>query len=50
MQAAIYIHKQIVISDAIRIGYATGRMRNMKPTYDVSLDRYRPCLLILGQL
>jgi hypothetical protein len=40
MQAPIYISKQIVLTDAIRIGYGVGRVRNSKPIYDVSLDRY----------
>ncbi|XP_011022231.1 PREDICTED: bifunctional nuclease 2 [Populus euphratica] len=34
----IYISKQIVLTDAIRIGYGVGRVCNSKPIYDVSLD------------
>lgn len=37
-KAPIYISKQIVLTDAIRIGYGVGRVRNSKPIYDVSLD------------
>ncbi|KAJ8764327.1 hypothetical protein K2173_006067 [Erythroxylum novogranatense] len=37
-KAPIYINKQIVISDAIRIGYGMGRARGSKPAYDVLLD------------
>lgn len=40
MQAPIYVNKQIVLADAIRIGYGMGRVRDKKSTYDVSLDRY----------
>lgn len=40
LQAPIYVNKQIVVRDAVRISYGMGRMREMKPTYDVSLDRY----------
>ena len=40
MQAPIYVNKQIVLADAIRIGYGMGRVRDTKSTYDVSLDRY----------
>ncbi|KAA3474518.1 bifunctional nuclease 2-like isoform X2 [Gossypium australe] len=38
MQAPIYVNKQIVLADAIRIGYGMGRVRDKKSTYDVSLD------------
>ena len=38
LQAPIYVNKQIVVRDAVRISYGMGRMREMKPTYDVSLD------------
>ncbi|KAK6922541.1 UVR domain [Dillenia turbinata] len=34
----IYVSKQIVFTDAIRIGYGTGRVRETKSCYDVSLD------------
>ncbi|XVE82418.1 hypothetical protein DITRI_Ditri16bG0003300 [Diplodiscus trichospermus] len=37
-KAPIYVNKQIVLEDAIRIGYGMGRVRNTKPTYDVLLD------------
>lgn len=37
-KAPIYISKQIVLTDAIRIGNGVGRLRNSKPIYDVSLD------------
>lgn len=47
MQAPIYISKQIVLTDAIRIGYGVGRGRNSKPIYDVSLDRYLAMLAYL---
>lgn len=40
MQAPIYVNKQIVLADAIRISYGTGRVRDTKPIYDVLLDRY----------
>lgn len=40
MQAPIYVSKQIVFTDAIRIGYGMGRVRNKKAIYDVLLDRY----------
>lgn len=45
VQAPIYVNKQIVFTDAIDIGYGMGRVRDTKPTYDVSLDRYLLCLL-----
>ncbi|XWS42196.1 hypothetical protein CRYUN_Cryun17cG0147200 [Craigia yunnanensis] len=37
-KAPIYVNKQIVLTDAIRIGYGMGRVRDTKSTYDVSLD------------
>ncbi|XP_050365193.1 bifunctional nuclease 2 [Argentina anserina] len=37
-KAPIYVNKQIVLKDAVRISYGIGRMRDMKSTYDVSLD------------
>ncbi|XP_044470806.1 bifunctional nuclease 1-like isoform X2 [Mangifera indica] len=37
-KAPIYVSKKIVLADAIRIGYGTGRGRDAKPTYDVYLD------------
>jgi len=40
LQAPIYVSKQIVFTDAIRIGYGMGRVRNQKAIYDVLLDRY----------
>ncbi|KAK6237273.1 hypothetical protein QUC31_002742 [Theobroma cacao] len=38
MQAPIYVNKQIVLADAIRMGYGMGRVRDTKATYDVLLD------------
>lgn len=43
MQAPIYVSKQIVLEDAIRIGFGMGRVRDTTPTYDVVLDRYVVC-------
>lgn len=37
-KAPIYVSKQIVFTDAIRIGYGMGRVRNNKTIYDVLLD------------
>ncbi|XP_059623407.1 bifunctional nuclease 2 [Cornus florida] len=37
-KAPIYVNKQIVMSDAIRIAYGMGRPRGAKCIYDVSLD------------
>ncbi|PPS04631.1 hypothetical protein GOBAR_AA16028 [Gossypium barbadense] len=37
-KAPIYVNKQIVLADAIRIGYGMGRVLDKKSTYDVSLD------------
>ncbi|XP_022751513.1 bifunctional nuclease 2-like isoform X2 [Durio zibethinus] len=37
-KAPIYVNKQIVLTDAIRIGYEMGRVRDTKSTYDVLLD------------
>ncbi|KAL6222219.1 hypothetical protein ACLB2K_005611 [Fragaria x ananassa] len=37
-KAPIYVNKQIVLRDAVRISYGMGRMRERKSTYDVSLD------------
>ncbi|XP_024181621.1 bifunctional nuclease 2 isoform X3 [Rosa chinensis] len=37
-KAPIYVNKQIVLKDAVRLSYGMGRMRDMKSTYDVSLD------------
>ncbi|PON49957.1 Bifunctional nuclease domain containing protein [Parasponia andersonii] len=37
-KAPIYVNKQIVVTDAIRISYGMGRVRDTKSTYDVSLD------------
>ncbi|KAE8715907.1 Ankyrin repeat protein [Hibiscus syriacus] len=44
-KAPIYVSKQIVLEDAIRIGYGIGRVRDKKSTCDVLLD-YGPDLLI----
>ena len=44
MQAAIYVSKEIVFTDAIRIGYGMGGVCNKKTIYDVLLDRY--CIVI----
>ncbi|CAN0918905.1 Bifunctional nuclease 2 [Linum grandiflorum] len=40
-KAPIYVRRQIVISDAIKIGHGMGRPRDSRPAYDVSLDRYQ---------
>ncbi|XP_050241641.1 uncharacterized protein LOC126690502 isoform X2 [Quercus robur] len=37
-QAPIFVSRQIVLEDAIKIGYGMGRTRDTKSTYDVSLD------------
>ncbi|KAF3440362.1 hypothetical protein FNV43_RR18646 [Rhamnella rubrinervis] len=37
-KAPIYVNKQIVMTDAIKISFAMGRVRGSKSTYDVSLD------------
>ncbi|XVF62249.1 hypothetical protein PTKIN_Ptkin08bG0202000 [Pterospermum kingtungense] len=37
-KAPIYVNKQIVLTDAIRIGFEMGRVRDTKSAYDVSLD------------
>ncbi|XP_007046577.2 PREDICTED: bifunctional nuclease 2 isoform X1 [Theobroma cacao] len=37
-KAPIYVNKQIVLADAIRMGYGMGRVRDTKATYDVLLD------------
>ncbi|GKV44134.1 hypothetical protein SLEP1_g51349 [Rubroshorea leprosula] len=37
-KAPIYVNKKIILSDAVRIAYGMGRVRDRKPTYDVSLD------------
>ncbi|TYI88754.1 hypothetical protein E1A91_D03G005200v1 [Gossypium mustelinum] len=37
-KAPIYVSKQIVLEDAIRIGFGMGRVRDTTPTYDVVLD------------
>ncbi|CAO2829481.1 unnamed protein product [Amaranthus hypochondriacus] len=37
-KAPIYVNKQIVLMDAIKIAYGTGRLRDTKPIYDVVLD------------
>ncbi|CAB4318246.1 unnamed protein product [Prunus armeniaca] len=34
----IYVNKQIVSTDAVRISYGMGRVRDTKSAYDVSLD------------
>ena len=45
MQAPIYVSKEIVFTDAIRLGYGMGRVHNKKAIYDVLLDRY--CIVIV---
>lgn len=40
VQAPIFVSRQIVLADAIKIGYGMRRTRNNKSIYDVSLDRY----------
>ncbi|XP_061346091.1 bifunctional nuclease 2 isoform X2 [Gastrolobium bilobum] len=37
-KAPIYVSKQIVFTDAIRLGYGMGRVPNKKAIYDVLLD------------
>ncbi|XP_038721478.1 bifunctional nuclease 2-like isoform X2 [Tripterygium wilfordii] len=37
-RAPIYVSKEIVFTDAIRLGYGISRVHDRKPTYDVSLD------------
>ncbi|XP_004512188.1 bifunctional nuclease 2 isoform X3 [Cicer arietinum] len=37
-KAPIYVSKQIVFTDAIRLGYGMGRVHNKKAIYDVLLD------------
>ncbi|PKI74436.1 hypothetical protein CRG98_005200 [Punica granatum] len=37
-QVPVYVNKQIVLTDAIRIGYGADRSRDARPVYDVSLD------------
>ncbi|XP_038723518.1 bifunctional nuclease 2-like isoform X2 [Tripterygium wilfordii] len=37
-KAPIYVSKQIVFTDAIRLVHGVSRVRDRKPTYDVSLD------------
>lgn len=37
-QVPIYVHKQIVLMDAVSFGYGVSRKRDAKPVYDVSLD------------
>ncbi|KAK9285225.1 hypothetical protein L1049_024413 [Liquidambar formosana] len=37
-KAPIYVSKQIVLTDAIRIVYSMGRLRDTKSIYDVNLD------------
>ncbi|KAM4128996.1 hypothetical protein ACJW30_02G211400 [Castanea mollissima] len=37
-KAPIFVSRQIVLEDAIKIGYGMGRTRDTKCTYDVSLD------------
>ncbi|KAK9067428.1 hypothetical protein SSX86_014757 [Deinandra increscens subsp. villosa] len=37
-KAPIYVSKQIVLADAIKIVYKTGKLRDRRPTYDVYLD------------
>ncbi|XP_021819502.1 bifunctional nuclease 2 isoform X2 [Prunus avium] len=34
----IYVNKRIVLTDAVRISYGMGRVRDTKSAYDVSLD------------
>nr|POE97226.1 mediator of rna polymerase ii transcription subunit 33a [Quercus suber] len=40
-KAPIFVSRQIVLEDAIKIGYGMGRKRDTKSTYDVSLDRQK---------
>uniref|UniRef100_A0A7N2MFS4 BFN domain-containing protein n=1 Tax=Quercus lobata TaxID=97700 RepID=A0A7N2MFS4_QUELO len=36
-KAPIFVSRQIILEDAIKIGYGMGRTRDTKSTYDVSL-------------
>ncbi|XP_057492422.1 bifunctional nuclease 2-like [Actinidia eriantha] len=38
MQALIYVNKQILLTDGIKLAYGMGRIRDAKSIYDVSLD------------
>lgn len=40
MQAPIYVNKEIVLADAIRISHGMGTLQSTKSVYDVTLDRY----------
>ncbi|XVE87492.1 hypothetical protein DITRI_Ditri18aG0121800 [Diplodiscus trichospermus] len=37
-KAPIYVNKQIVLTDAVRIGHGIGKVRDTKSIYDVTLD------------
>ncbi|KAI4325412.1 hypothetical protein MLD38_030815 [Melastoma candidum] len=34
----IFVHKQIILTDAVKLAYGRGRIRDAKPVYDVTLD------------
>ncbi|KAI4331371.1 hypothetical protein MLD38_029562 [Melastoma candidum] len=34
----IFVHKQIILTDAVKLAYGRERIRNAKPVYDVTLD------------
>lgn len=36
----VYVNKQIVLTDAMKIGYGSDRTHDAKPVYDVTIDRY----------
>lgn len=40
MQAPIFVNKEIVLTDAIRMVHGMARSSNAKAIYDVSLDRF----------
>ena len=40
MQAPIFVSRQIVLEDAIKISYGMRKKRDTKSTYDVFLNKY----------
>ena len=40
MRAPIYVNKQILLTDGIKLAYGMDRMRDAKSIYDASLDGY----------
>ncbi|MQL71439.1 hypothetical protein Taro_003744, partial [Colocasia esculenta] len=45
-QAPIYVSKDIVLKDAIKIVYGTWRGNGVKTVYDVSLDRVKAAVVV----